>query len=234
MNAKNDGKYYMRCPGEIQVQTYVDESTALFTNEAMGQTQKYTYLLFSPARYSMQHFAVSSLVVDSEGVGYMYDTEHCDCNVQIIDRDERAILPSLGTPQQLNSSTSQKGYSQAVSIPGFCDFPNKSLLKKVAVLHACMISKLLHCVELYPWLLIETINWLKNHSELLGKKLQNWCVKMAYILLQGKVLKHLAFMQYIQGNDNKVLKQGRRKQFLNGQAPTGKIVSARNICMNNR
>ena len=97
-----------------------------------------------------------------------------------------------------------------------------------------MISKLLHCVELYPWLLIETINWLKNHSELLGKELQNWRVKMAYILLQGKVLKHLAFMQYIQGNDNKVLKQGRRKQFLNGQAPMGKIVSARSICMNNR
>ena len=32
MNAKNDGKYYMRCPGEIQVYIYADESTGLFTN----------------------------------------------------------------------------------------------------------------------------------------------------------------------------------------------------------
>ena len=61
-------------------------------------------------------------------------------------------------------------YPRVITEIRFCDFPNKSLLKKVAVLHACMISKLLHCVELYPWLLIETINWLKNHSELFGKK----------------------------------------------------------------
>ena len=161
--------------------------------------------------------------MDSEGVEYMYHSEDCDCIVQAIDRDQHAgvkmrdrhgvvrmkELPRLRYTGPLATKQFHKlerRFTELFRSPG----DNK---EQILQLSKQMLAKTSSSADIKAYALCWkalSVGAHKNYE--LAEKLLRTSFKKASklecengLLLQGRVLRHLAFVQYIQGNDDKAL-----------------------------
>ena len=163
------------------------------------------------------------LIVDSEEVEYMYHPEDCDCIVQVIDRDEHAGVKMrdrhgvvrMKEPPRLRYTgplaTKQfhkleRQFTELFRSPG----DNK---ERILQLSKQMLAKRSSSADIKAYVLCWktlSVGAHKNY-ELAEKSLRTSFKKASKLecenglLLQGRVLRHLAFVQYIQGNDDKAL-----------------------------
>ena len=146
-----------------------------------------TYFLFLPAWYSLNCNIQMSIhsIVDSEEVEYMYHSEDCDCNVQILDRDQHGggkmrdrhgIVrmkepPLLRYTGPLANTRYHKLEKQFIKLFLSPDHEKIQQLSKL-ILDETSISTDIKvfalCWESCLWLFMKTLNKLKNCSELLG------------------------------------------------------------------
>ena len=141
-------------------------------------------------------------IADSEGVEYMHNSEACDCIVQIINRNQHEVVkmtdrhgvvrikepPRLRYTGPLASKQFHKLERQFIKLylsPGY-EHKIQQLSKQILVENSISddIKVFALCWEAISVAYNETMNMLKNCSELLGKRHHNWNVKMAYCYKQ--------------------------------------------------
>ena len=145
-----------------------------------------TFCFYQPSTACNIQLSIHS-IVDSEEVEYMYHSEDCDCNVQILDRDQHGggkmrdrhgvvrikEPPLLRYTAPLANTRYHKLEKQFIKLFLSPDYKQMQQLSK-RILDEISIStdiKVLHCARnLCLWLFMKTLNKLNNCSELLGRK----------------------------------------------------------------
>ena len=181
-----------------------------------------TFCFHQPGTACNIQLSINS-IVDSEEVEYMYHPEDCDCIVQVIDRDEHAGVKMrdrhgvvrMKEPPRLRYTgplaTKQfhkleRQFTELFRSPG----DNK---ERILQLSKQMFAKRSSSADIKAYVLCWkalSVGAHKNY-ELAEKSLRISFKKASKLecenglLLQGRVLRHLAFVQYIQGNDDKAL-----------------------------
>ena len=179
------------------------------------------FCFHQPGTYNIQ-LSVHS-IVDSEGVEYMYHSEHCDCNLQINDRGQHGVVrmqePSClrytGPLATKQFHKLERQFTKLFLSPGH---------NRDQILRLCKrtLAKTSSGTDIKAYALCWKASTVAAHRnyELAEKSLRTaWkrAVKLECengVLLQGKVLKHLAFLHYIQRNDDKALKYMSRAKYM--------------------
>ena len=182
-------------------------------------------------------------IVDSEGVEYMYNSEDCTCVVQIIDHvrhgGEKMTVqhgvvrikepPRLRYTGPLTGERFHKLEKHFIKLYLSPDYKQILQLSK-PLIDESSISPDIKVFALCWEALTEAFQSNHKHAEeVLGtaweKASQLECKNG--LLLQGRVLKHLAFMQYAQGNDNRALDYvSLAKERLFNAAPSSETAHA--------
>jgi len=172
-------------------------------------------------------------IVDSEGVEYMYNSEDCDCIVQVIDRNQHGEVKTrdrhgvvrMKEPPRLRytSPLGTKKYHmlerQFTKLYLSPDYEQVQLLAKL-VKDSSSISPDIKVFALCWEALSVAVHKNYEHAEKLLRTAWKKAAKLKCkngLMLQGRVLRHLAFMQYAQGNDDKALEymSGAKERFSN-------------------
>ena len=153
-------------------------------------------------------------IVDSEGMEYMHHSESCDCIVRVIYRDQQGVI-RMKEPSRLRYTgplaTKQfykleRLFTELFQSPG----DNK---ERILQLSKQTLVKASSSADIKAYALCWKALSVGAHKdyELAEKSLRTALKKASRLecenglLLQGRVLRHLAFVQYIQGNDDKAL-----------------------------
>ena len=160
-------------------------------------------------------------IVDSEGVEYMYDSEGCDCIVQIIDRDEhRGVkmrdqhgVVRMKEPPRLRYTgplaSKQFHKLKMLFTKWFRTTENKHIQQvSKRILAERSISLDIKAFALCWEALSVTVHKDYEYAEELLRSAWEKASKLDCqngLLLQGKVLRHLAFLQFEQRNDDRSL-----------------------------
>ena len=172
-------------------------------------------------------------IVDSEGVEYMYNSEDCDCIVQIIDRNQHGEVKTrdrhgvvrMKEPPRLRYTgpLATKKYHmlerQFTKLYLSPDYEQVQLLAKL-VKDSSSISADIKVFALCWEALSVAVHKNYEHAEELLKTAWEKASQLDCqngLLLQGRVLRHLAHMQYNQGKDDKALEyiSGAKERFSN-------------------
>ena len=174
-------------------------------------------------------------IVDSEGVEYMYNSEDCDCNVQVIDRSQHVMRVQHGVvrieePPRLRYTgpLATKQFHKLERL--FTELFQSPGHNRDQILRLCKrtLAKTSSGTDIKAYTLCWKASSVDAHRnyEQAEKALRKAWKRAAKLecenglLLQGKVLKHLAFLQYIQRNDDKALEYiSRAKSMLILAAP---------------
>ena len=176
------------------------------------------FCFYHPGTVCVIQLSVHS-IVDSEGVEYMYNSENCDCIVQIIDRNQHGrvnmtcrhgvvmmkevpLLKYIGHLASAKYHKLEKRFLQLFLSPNYHQIQQLSqvIVKRSTSADIKVLALLWEAVSLY------VREDFKPAEELL-KAAWNCASQVEEcensLLLQGRVLKHLAFLQHVQGNHDK-------------------------------
>ena len=161
-------------------------------------------------------------IADSEGIDYMYHTKDCTCIVQIISKKQHwcysKVQHGVQTVKQpppiryTGPLASRRYHKLARLFKKLCLSPDKELIPHLS--QSIMLKKNISldikidalCWEAYVGILQPE---QYKHSEELFRTAMEKASQLECqngVLLQGMILKHLGYMQYIQGNDDEALK----------------------------
>ena len=189
-------------------------------------------------------------IVDSEGVEYMHHSEHCDCNVQVIDRSQHGGVkmrvqhgvvrieepPRLRYTGPLATKQYHKlewQFTKLFLSPSYGEI--QQLSEKVLA-----ESKINPDIKVFAlcWKALSEATFQNCVSEAIFQNHENFkeLLKTAWekatqlecknsLLLQGRVLRHLAHLYYTQGNDDKALEYiSQAKERLSNAAPSNETA----------
>ena len=158
-------------------------------------------------------------IVDSEGVEYMYNSEDCDCNVQIIDRDQHGGVkmrdrhgvvrmkepPPLRYTGPLTTKRFHKLEKEFIKLFLSPDYEQIHQLTEQLVVESSISADIKVFALCWKALSVSVHENYEHAEELLRTAWEKASPLECEngLLLQGRVLKHLSHMQYSQGNDNK-------------------------------
>ena len=158
-------------------------------------------------------------IVDSEGVEYMYNSENCDCIVQIIDRNQHGrvnmtcrhgvvmmkevpLLKYIGHLASGKYHKLEKYFLQLFLSPNYHQIHRMSqeIVKRCTSADIKVLALLWEAVS-------RCVRGDFKPAEELLKAAWNVASQLEEcensLLLQGRVLKHLAFLHHVQGNHDK-------------------------------
>ena len=158
-------------------------------------------------------------IADSEGVEYMYNCEDCTCVLQILNRDQhggvkirdRHGVVRMKEPPLLRYTgplATAKYHKLGKLFTRLYLSPDHEQIQQLSkrILHDSSISLDIIVVALCWKALSVALHKNYKHSEKLLRLALEKASKLECqnsLLLQGRVLRHLAFMQYAQRNDDK-------------------------------
>jgi len=177
-------------------------------------------------------------IVDSEGVEYIYDAEDFTCVVQIINRDQHGGVklsdrhgvvrmkepPPLRYTGPLATKKFHKIERQFIKLYLSPDYKKILQLSKLLI-DANSISGDIKVFALCWEALSVAIQSNYKHADAVLKTAWERASQLGCengLLLQGRVLRHLAFMQYVQGNGDKALEyiSGAKERLFNAAPST--------------
>ena len=184
-------------------------------------------------------------IVDSEGVEYMHHSEDCDCIVQIIDKDqhrggnmgdqhgvvrmkEPPRLEYTGPLATKQFHELESKFTKLFLSPDYKQIPklSKQILAESNI--SPDIKVFAQCWKVFSEAIHE--NYAHKNYE---KRLKTAWEKATHLgckndlLLQGRVLRHLAHVCYVQGNDDKALEYvSKAKERLSLAAPSNETAFA--------
>ena len=182
-------------------------------------------------------------IADSEGIEYMYHSEDCNCIVQIIDRVQHEEVkmrvqhgvvrikepPPLRYTGPLANIQFHKLERKFIKLYLSPDYKQILQLSKLLI-DERGISPDIKVFALCWEALSEAFQSNYKHAEEVLKTAWEKASQLECkngLLLQGRVLKHLAFMQYAQGNDDKALDYvSQAKERLFNAAPSSETAHA--------
>ena len=182
-------------------------------------------------------------IADSNGIEYMYHSDDCNCIVQIIDQVQHGGMnirvqhgvvrikepPRLRYTGPLATERFHKLERQFIKLYLSPDYKQILQLSKLLI-DERSISPDIKVFALCWEALSEAFQSNYEHAEKLLRTAWEKASQLECqngLLLQGRVLKHLAFMQYAQGNDDKALDYvSQAKERLFNAAPSSETAHA--------
>ena len=180
-----------------------------------------TFCFYQPGIACAIQLSIHS-IVDSEGIEYMYRSEGCTCVVQIIDRDQHERVkmrdqhgvvrmndpPLIRYTGPLATNKYHKLETRFTEMFRTAKHEDMQKLSKVVVVKSSISPDIK--VFALCWEALSEAVQLRNyeHAERLLKKAWKKASKLDCencLLLEGRTLRHLAHLQYSQGNDVKAL-----------------------------
>ena len=228
----------------VQYQTHNSPPHPWYHIESKPCKQGKLPLLFSfhqPGTICVIQLSIHS-IVDSGGVEYMWNSEDCTCIVQVIDRKQHQCESSgqhgqvrIREPQllrytgPLSSAKYHKLEKQFTKLYLSPDYEQIQQLSKLVVVSRSIgpdIKVFALCWEALSLYVHESYEYPQKLLKSAWKKASKLECENG-LLLQGRVLKHLAFIQYVQGNDDKALEyMSQAKERLSNAAPSNETAFA--------
>ena len=172
-----------------------------------------TFSFHQPGIVCVIQLSVHS-IVDSEGVEYMHHSEGCTCIVQIIDNSQYQCYSGAGRVKEhplvrCSGELATKRYHKFARL-----FKKLYLYRKTDQILQ-LAKRIIHCRSINLDIKIDAKCWKACIWILQPKKFKR-CEKLFRValkeaslpdcqngvLLLGMILKHLGYMQYVQGNDD--------------------------------
>ena len=207
------------------------------------QDKLLTFCFHQPGTVCVIHLSVHS-IVDSEGVEYMYHSEDCTCVVQIIDRDQHGGVrmrdrhgvvrikesPLLTYSGPLATKQYHKIETQFTEMFRAAKHED---MQKLSKLVACKSSSSLDIkVFALCWEALSEAVQLRNyeHAEKCLRTAWEKATKLDCensLLLQGRTLRHLAYLRYTEGRYDEALDyMSKAKTILVYAAPSEETAHA--------
>ena len=198
-----------------------------------------SFCFYHPGAVFVIQLSIHS-IADSEGVDYVYNSEDCDCIVQIIDRDqvkmrERHGVVRIKEPPRLKYAGPLATMQYHMLERQFTKLYLSPDYEQVQQLSKLVTASRSICPDIKVFALCwEALSVAVHKNYESAEKLLRTAWKKASklecengLLLQGRVLRHLAHMQYNQGNDDKAEKymSGAKERFFNA-APSNETAFA--------
>ena len=151
-------------------------------------------------------------IVDSERVEYVYNTEVCDCVLQIIDRDQHGVV-RIKEPSRLKYTgplATKRFHNLKLKFTNWFRTPEHKYIHQVS---KQILDEKSTSTDFIAFVLCwEALSMAVERNYECAEKMLNTAWKKASklecengLLLQGKVLRHLAFVEFQQHNDHKAL-----------------------------
>ena len=199
------------------------------------------FCFHQPGRACNIQLSVHS-IVDSEGVEYMYCSEGCDCIVQIIDRDQHegiemrnrhGVVRTKEPPllRYTGSLATDKYHELEKQFTNLFLSPNFEVIQQLFKRVFSEQNSLDIKVFALCWKAL-SVAYRKNFHQKSYSRFLRTAWKMASklecengLLLQGRVLRHWAHMEYARGNDDNALRYILRakERFINA-APSNETA----------